>query len=396
MKHSSTDQNVTFLHTSDFQLGMHRRFLDGDAGARFEESRLLAIEKLGELAQQEGCAFILVAGDVFDDNSLERRTLDRALETMQSLPVPVYLLPGNHDPLVADSIFFSARELTNIHVIDNNTPQEVADGVELVGAPLLVKNPDHDLVAAALEGLKPTSAIRVMVGHGQVESYGDEIKPDLIDLNCVETALASGTIDYLALGDTHSTASLGTTGKVWFSGAPETTDFHKLTDWGFPTDGGETDSGNALVVSITKPATHPVQQAEVSVVKHAIGQWQFHALQPELDDAATVDGFLNYLHSYDNKRRTVVKYYLHGALSLTDTMRLERELADLRPSFGALYESRSSPGLNFQPEADELENLDVSGYARAALEELLNDADHDYAARDGAHLLFRLTKEARR
>lgn len=156
---------------------MHRRFLDGDAGARFEESRLLAIEKLGELAQQEGCAFILVAGDVFDDNSLERRTLDRALETMQSLPVPVYLLPGNHDPLVADSIFFSARELSNIHVIDNNTPQKVADGVELVGAPLLVKSPDHDLVAAALEGLKPTSAIRVMVGHGQVESYGDEIKP---------------------------------------------------------------------------------------------------------------------------------------------------------------------------------------------------------------------------
>ncbi|PZQ25663.1 MAG: DNA repair exonuclease [Corynebacterium propinquum] len=372
---------------------MHRRFLGGDAGARFEESRLTAIERLGELAESEGCAFIVVAGDVFNDNSLEHRTLDRALETMQSLPVPLYLLPGNHDPLVADSIFFRARDHSNIHVIDSAEPQVVAEGVELVGAPFLVKNPDHDLVSAALEDLQPTNSIRVLVGHGQVESRGDDIKPDLIDLDRVEAALASGVIDYLALGDTHSTASLGNTGKVWFSGAPETTDFHKLADWGFPADGGEVDSGNVLVVSISKPTTNPVMQAVVDVDKHAIGQWQFHALRPELDDAASVDGFVNYLRSYENKRRMVVKYFLRGALSLTDTMRLERELAELRPSFGALYESQSSPGLNLQPEAGELENLEVRGYARAALEELLNAAENDGTARDALQLLFKIMKE---
>lgn len=375
---------------------MHRRFLGGDAGARFEESRLLAIEKLGALAERECCDFIVAAGDIFDDNSLEQRTLDRALETMESLPVPIYLLPGNHDPLVADSIFFRARQRPNIHVLDDTEPRVISDEVEIIGAPFLVKRPDHDLVSAALANLEPTSRIRVMVGHGQVESYGDEIKPDLIDLQRVESALEAGTIDYLALGDTHSTSSLGESGRVWFSGAPETTDFHRLAEWGFDVDGGEVDSGNVLVVTVKKSTEQPVMQAQVSVDKHAIGQWQFHALQPELDDAATVDAFVDYLRNYDNKRRTVVKYYLRGALSLTDTMRLERELEALRPSFGALYESASSPGLDLQPETGELESLDVSGYARAALEELLGDADHDTVARDSAHLLFRLTKEARR
>ncbi len=374
---------------------MHRRFLSTDAAARFEDSRLTAIEKLGDLAASHGCEFIVVAGDVFDDNSLERRTLSRALETMESLPVPVYLLPGNHDPLVADSIFFRASEFSNIHVIADAEPIAFTDSVEIVGAPYLVKQPDHDLVSAAIDGLELTQNIRVLVGHGQVESFGDDIKPDLIDLPRVEQALAAGTIDYLALGDTHSTASLGTSGKVWFSGAPETTDFHKLADWGFGTDGGETDSGNALVVTVRKPLREG-EFTQVDVDKHAVGQWQFHALYPELDDAAALDAFIAHLRSYADKRRTVVKYYLRGALNLTDTMRLEGELAELRPSFAALYESQSSPGLSLRPADDELATLDVHGYVRDALDELLADADSDAVSRDAAHLLFRLTKEARR
>lgn len=374
---------------------MRRHFLGTDAAVRFEDERLEAIEKLGEIAAAESCEFIVVAGDVFDDNSLERRTLQRALETMASLPVPVYLLPGNHDPLIADSIFFQAKEHTNIHVIDSAEPIAFSSAVDIVGAPYLVKKSDHDLVAAAIENLDPTDKIRVLVGHGQVESFGDEISPDLIDLHRVEQALTASTVDYLALGDTHSTAALGDTGRVWFSGAPETTDFHKLAAWGFDSDGGETDSGNALVVTITKPTTH-TGRAEVDVVKHAVGQWQFHALRPELDDAAAVDSFLEYLRSYTNKRRTVIKYYLRGTLSLTDTMRLEAELADLRPSFGALFESNSSPGLALRPDDGELANLDVHGYVREAFEELLAEAHTDAVSREAAQLLFRLTKEARR
>ena len=50
----------------------------------------------------------LACGDVFESSQIERRTLARALEAIASIPVPVYLLPGNHDPLDAASVYHSA------------------------------------------------------------------------------------------------------------------------------------------------------------------------------------------------------------------------------------------------------------------------------------------------
>ena len=42
---------TTFIHTSDFQLGMTRWFLKGEAQGRFNEDRESAIMHLGQLAE---------------------------------------------------------------------------------------------------------------------------------------------------------------------------------------------------------------------------------------------------------------------------------------------------------------------------------------------------------
>ena len=116
---------TTFIHTSDFQLGMTRWFLKGEAQGRFNDDREAAIMRLGELAKDTGAEFIVVAGDVFEHNALSREILARATEMFKRLPVPVYVLPGNHDPLVADSVFYKASA-DNVHVIADSEPIEVA------------------------------------------------------------------------------------------------------------------------------------------------------------------------------------------------------------------------------------------------------------------------------
>ena len=96
---------------------MARKFLSPEAQARFDESRERSIDALGNLARDRGADFIVIAGDVFEHNSLEERTLGRALEALRRLPVPVFLLPGNHDPLVADSIFSRTEDILSlIHI----------------------------------------------------------------------------------------------------------------------------------------------------------------------------------------------------------------------------------------------------------------------------------------
>lgn len=384
--------STTFIHTSDLQLGMKRKFLRPEAQSRFDDARLRAVERVGELARERGAEFIVVAGDVFEHNSLESSTFGRAQEVLRSLPVPVYLLPGNHDPLVADSILARAAEADGVHVITDSEPVEVAEGVELIGAPLLAKHAAEDLCARAVRGLEPTERVRVLVGHGAVEGFGEEDTASVIDIGALEPLLGNGTLDYVALGDTHSTHSLGQTGRIWYSGSPETTDYLERGPGG--ASGGEVDSGNALVVTVDKQGTN----STVEVEKVATGSWAFEARSWEVADAADVDALLAELRQYPAKDRTVIKYALTGTLGLEATGTLQRELEALEPVFAALYPRERLMSLHLEPGAEEMENLPLTGYAREAMRELVElaaapGADAQ-AAKDAVNLLFRLSKEA--
>lgn len=378
-------ETIKFLHSSDLQIGMTRWFLSPEAQARFDDDRIRSIEKMGEVARNQDCKFIVVAGDVFEHNSLHQRTTGRALDALSALPVPVYLLPGNHDPLTADSIFYRLEHIEGVTVLKDTTVLEVLPGVELVGAPLLNKTASTDLVRAALEALTPTEKIRIAVGHGQAEARTTEVHADLIDLAFVESALADGTIDYLALGDTHSAQQVGTSGRVWFSGAPETTDFHDLD----PTrKGGEINSGNVLVVELSKG------QAKVEQIR--VGNWVFEALFRELTSDEDIADFLTTLRAYPDKSRTVIKYGLRGTITLEQNRRLEEGIAELEDVFASLKPRDRTTDLVLEPDEEELSNLSVTGYAAEALSELadaVTDGPASEVDRDALNLMFRLSRE---
>ena len=100
---------VRFVHSADWQLGRAPYYLSDEARARFGAARVEVIGVIAELAVQEDCAFVVVCGDVFESNQIDRQVLVRALDKMgAAAPLPFFLLPGNHDPLDASSIFRGA------------------------------------------------------------------------------------------------------------------------------------------------------------------------------------------------------------------------------------------------------------------------------------------------
>ncbi|SQI20528.1 exonuclease SbcD family protein [Corynebacterium jeikeium] len=406
---------VRILHTSDWQLGMKRRFLSSEAQSRFDESRLAAVEVLLELAEEKQCDAIVVAGDVFDDNLLKPEIYGRAMDVLKRSTVPVFLLPGNHDPLDAASVYHREEfaELGNACVLRDSDPVAVpsaggvgADGVslEIVGAPLRGKNADEDLVAAALRALEPVrgAGVRVLVGHGAVSSFGEKDDLDLIDVDNAARACRERKVDYVALGDTHSTTPLdadASRARVWYSGAQEVTDFVEQ-------DGrGEANSGNVLVVDIAVDPAHPEQQAEVQVEEVPVGRWAFKALNATVNSAADIDEFLERLEGEDAKRTTVVKYALEGTLSVHDAAYLDERLAKIAPTFAALYEREREMKLHVIPDEDELsEGLLAQGFVGEAVEELQQLANSDsndpqqveraQRAQDALRLLVRLAHQA--
>ena len=72
---------IRFLHTSDWQLGMTRHFLAEGAQERYTQSRFDAIRTMGRIAKDEKCQFMLVCGDAFESNQVDRKTVARAMET---------------------------------------------------------------------------------------------------------------------------------------------------------------------------------------------------------------------------------------------------------------------------------------------------------------------------
>src|ERR1700739_3990121 len=209
---------MRFLHTADWQLGMTRHFLAGDAQPRYSAARRDAVAGLGPLAEATGAEFVVVAGDVFEHNQLAPKIISQSLEPMRAIGIPVYLLPGNHDPLDASSVYtsalFTAERPDNVVVLDRAGLHQVRAGLEIVAAPWRSKAPTTDLVAEVLEDLSPASVTRVLVAHGGVDVLDpDRDKPSLIRLAQLDDAVARAAVHYVALGDKHSLTGGGGSGR---------------------------------------------------------------------------------------------------------------------------------------------------------------------------------------
>src|SRR5699024_9465788 len=154
--------SVRFLHTSDWQIGMGRRFLGGDNQRLFDEARLAAVEKLLAVAADRQCEAIVGAGAGFDDNLLAEKTWTRMLVVLHHGPVPIYVLPGNHDAANSASIYHqpSLQHLSpdnggKVTGLGDSSPKDLREGVEIIGPPLLSKAASEDLVYRALHDLAP-------------------------------------------------------------------------------------------------------------------------------------------------------------------------------------------------------------------------------------------------
>jgi len=378
----SKNHPVRFIHSSDWQLGMTRAFLSEEAAARFSQARIDAIATLGRLARDNEAQFMVVAGDVFESNQLSQRTVLRALDALEALPVPVFLLPGNHDPLDGTSIFLSERFRAvsrHIIVLHDYVPVAVPglDGVEVVGAPWKSKRPVTDLCQDMAQANPPAAEVmRVAVIHGQVDTLSpDPGRPGVIDLAAAEQSIREGRFHYLALGDRHSVTEIGGSGRIFYSGAPVATAFD------------EQDPNKALLVELGAEYSCRAESLDV-------GNWPFIAEQRRLDGPDDIARFGQWLDDLPDKECTVVKAGFEGSISLAAAAMLDDVMQSKAELFASLRLRERTTDLAIVPDQMDQDSVSLSGYARAAWQELLERADGgDDVARDALRLCYRLSNQ---
>src|SRR6201997_2283823 len=378
---------MRFVHTADWQLGMTRRWLGAEGPPRYSAARRDAMAGLGSLAADVSAEFVVVAGDVFEDNQLDPRVISQSLEAMRAIGIPVYLLPGNHDPLDASSVYtsalFKAECPANVTVLDSAGIHEVRPGLQIVAAPWRSKAPTTDLVADVLDDLPADGVTRVLVAHGGVDMLDpDPTKPSLIRLAGVEDALARGAMHYVALGDKHSLTEVGSTGRIWYSGSPEVTNYDDI----------ESDPGHVLVVDLDESDS----QCPVTVDARKVGRWRFSTLSRQVDSSRDIADLDLNLDLMPDKDRTVLRLSLIGSLTVTDRAALDACLDKYSRLFASLRVWDSHSDLAVIPADGEFTDLGIGGFAAAVVEELVEtartgDAEAAGDAQAALALLLRLT-----
>jgi DNA repair exonuclease SbcCD nuclease subunit len=315
---------MRFVHTADWQIGMKAAHV-GDAGQRVREERLEAARRVVQKAKELDAEFMVVAGDTFEHNGIDRLLIQKTADILRGLGRPVFIIPGNHDPLVPGSVWEhpSWADAKNIHILRESAPVEIPGGV-LLPCPAKEKYSSKD--PTAWMPARSQDEIRIGLAHGTVEN----VALDEQDYPIPRDAAASRDLDYLALGHYHSFATFSAPGapcRMAYSGTHEPTKF------------GERDSGGVLLVEIS-----PGERA-AKVTRHETGRLRWKTLEWELPANGPLDALRDRVSGLEPPDCMLLRVQLSGVFAPSDVEGLEhlRQIVGSRFLFGHVDDSRLRP-----------------------------------------------------
>lgn len=204
---------LTFIHSGDLHLGAPFRGLRALSPAwaqRLVRAIPEAYDRVIQACLDNQVDFLLLAGDMFDTDKpsyAHQRHFLRGLERLQDAGIPVYMIPGNHDPYpnwheVATSL------PPNVHMAGSDAPEffvhRDADGqpVCLIAARGFSNQASDGSIA---DGMTRAAAERAC-GTGAPFAIGmlhSGLWMDPFKAPVTENKLLSAGMDYWALGHIH-------------------------------------------------------------------------------------------------------------------------------------------------------------------------------------------------
>jgi predicted phosphodiesterase len=318
---------VRFLHTADWQFGMKARHV-AQVGEAVRSARLDTLSRVGHLATQQGAQFILMAGDVFEDNQVDDALVHRVLHCLADMPCPVFVLPGNHDHAGPGSVYLRrafAWRPANVHLLLELKPVHIGEAV-LLPAPAFQKWSAEDPTLKLTE-MDGGSGIRIGVAHGSLRIDG-RYQPN--DFPIALDAATRAGLDYLALGHWHSFYAHDP--RTVYAGTPETTKFD------------ERDSGTAALVQIEAAGAPPcLGRLEVGGLRWL--QWEADL---SVDPQAVLARWREDLEALPEGKRVLLRLLPGGRITLEARAMLDDFAAWAAPRvlFLDLKEEQLQPSLD--------------------------------------------------
>ncbi|HEY4751911.1 MAG TPA: DNA repair exonuclease, partial [Candidatus Limnocylindrales bacterium] len=193
---------------------------DREAASALRDRQQASLRAAVDLALAEGVDAVVIAGDLFDDNTVSARTVGFAVAELERLAagrIPVVLLPGDHDAYTRSSVY-RAHDLPalvgpTLTVLTPDRPWVHLESLDAVVVGLAELTGSETLGDLGGLELLPAATWRIGLLHAAVGDGPGEVSPG---------SLEKSGVDAVLLGHAHVAAS-GRAGKlVWAAaGAPE-------------------------------------------------------------------------------------------------------------------------------------------------------------------------------
>lgn len=250
---------IKFIHTGDLHLGQRVHYT-GEPSKEVQKILNIAVfesfKQICTTAQKEAVDFVLITGDVYDSTSrsvIANQFFIQQCKQLQKYHIAVYIIAGNHDPLMNGQEIFDLPN--NVIIFNGDKPQTIQHQrngqpvAMIVGQSYQRKweakkiHKDYQVTANAL----PTIAML----HTQLSLSDTRYVP----ASAKELAQQKA-IDYWALGHVHRQRVIQATHPVIaYCGTPQGTDF------------GELGRGGALLVEMTSKTAIHIQSIEVATIR---------------------------------------------------------------------------------------------------------------------------------
>jgi DNA repair protein SbcD/Mre11 len=227
---------VRFIHTSDVHLDTSFSCFPSRLCNRKREAIRSTFRRILEDGRKHEVDFILVAGDLFEQERITADTFEFIKQQTAALgEIQVFISPGNHDPCVSGSPYRENSWPGNVHIFmaEEFRSVELADlGVRVTGfgftRPFLEEHHFRRLPAL------PDDLFNIVLSHGSDVTRVPVGKTRHGPFEISE--IAGKNVRYCALGHYHQLHQVSNpvdAAQVWYSGIPEGRGWDEEGDCGY-------------------------------------------------------------------------------------------------------------------------------------------------------------------
>jgi DNA repair exonuclease SbcCD nuclease subunit len=223
-------RKIRILHTADIHFDTPFSGMTPKQALKSKEELKQVFEKIIRVTIEKDIDILLIAGDIFDNLSVNKTTLYFIKSCFESISkVHVFISPGNHDPYNEKSFYSIVEWPDNVHIFKGSMEMVILEDLDTVvwGAGFNIPHVKKSL----LKDVKRAEGYNnILVLHGEIANTqeGNEYNP------ITEEEIGKTNVDYVALGHRHKFSEINKIENTYYcySGCPQGRGFDELEDKG--------------------------------------------------------------------------------------------------------------------------------------------------------------------